>query len=437
LIPTASSSVRGDFRLLAKETIDATIFKPHPSVAANTRMAFTSFSDIGTLMQAAVPGGSLVANATYNPGQATSPVKMASVPVAVPGLNGVTAGTGTAPGDWDNGFSVVMDGPYINKADEGNILGIYSTPPSSPYFDASIWNVEGVNGAMFSPNRMIPSAGMLGSLPTGVVSGQPWQTLLFRPAQAAHKGMSAPRDHLLLDLFWMPVAEPYAISEPFSTAGKVNLNYQIQPFTYITRNTALRSVLASERVARVRRSDANVYKTRPATGSGLTSDARRAINLDETGGTLRQFRERFQNGGIFLSPTEICDVFLVPEGETWTSDSAALSEWYGDNFALVGDNTRERPYANLLGRLTTKSNTFTVHYTVQALKKVPGSQPGTWTEGKDKVLGTLRGSTMIERYLDPEDPALPDYPTDLSKIDSDPLDGHYRWRIIQNRTFAP
>jgi hypothetical protein len=217
--------VRGDFRLLAKETIDATIFKPHPSVAANTRMAFTSFSDIGTLMQAAVPGGSLVANATYNPGQATSPVKMASVPVAVPGLNGVTAGTGTAPGDWDNGFSVVMDGPYINKADEGNILGL--TTGNSPYFDASIWNVEGVNGAMFSPNRMIPSAGMLGSLPTGVVSGQPWQTLLFRPAQAAHKGMSAPRDHLLLDLFWMPVAEPYAISEPFSTAGKVNLNYQI------------------------------------------------------------------------------------------------------------------------------------------------------------------------------------------------------------------
>jgi hypothetical protein len=32
----------------------------------------------------------------------------------------------------------------------------------------------------------------------------------------------------------MPVVEPYAISEPLSVAGRVNLNYQIVPFTNIT-----------------------------------------------------------------------------------------------------------------------------------------------------------------------------------------------------------
>ncbi len=38
----------------------------------------------------------------------------------------------------------------------------------------------------------------------------------------------------MMDLFNMPTVEPYAISEPFSTAGKVNMNYQILPYTYIT-----------------------------------------------------------------------------------------------------------------------------------------------------------------------------------------------------------
>ena len=50
-----------------------------------------------------------------------------------------------------------------------------------------------------------------------------------------HPGGENPPDHLFLDLFWMQVVEPYAISEPFSTAGKVNLNYQMLPFRNIRR----------------------------------------------------------------------------------------------------------------------------------------------------------------------------------------------------------
>ncbi|NBV25571.1 MAG: hypothetical protein EBS05_27140, partial [Proteobacteria bacterium] len=93
-----------------------------------------------------------------------------------------------------------------------------------------------------------------GSLPTGVIRNQPWQTLLFRP-QAGHPGegtptsgppYTSPPDHLLMDLFWMPVIEPYAISEPFSTAGKVNLNYEMAPFSYIRRATALHAVFKSQ-----------------------------------------------------------------------------------------------------------------------------------------------------------------------------------------------
>ena len=40
------------------------------------------------------------------------------------------------------------------------------------------------------------------------------------------------RPTIWLDLFNMPVAESYPISEPLSTAGRVNMNYQIVPFTY-------------------------------------------------------------------------------------------------------------------------------------------------------------------------------------------------------------
>ena len=91
---------------------------------------------------------------------------------------------------------------------------------------------------------------MFASLPTGVKREIPWQTLLFRPPAWGHPddfdvsypGYEDPKDHYLLDLFWMPVVEPYAISEPFSTAGKINLNYQILPFTNIKRATGIHSL---------------------------------------------------------------------------------------------------------------------------------------------------------------------------------------------------
>ena len=194
----------------------------------------------------------------------------------------------------------------------------------------------------------MPSAGMFGSIPTGVFANppQPWQTLLFRPgpvvASNYHKGSQSPKDHLLLDLFWMPVAEPYAISEPFSTNGKANLNYQIQPFTYIKRPTALLSALDSEKVAKVSNTQANQYKTY-APAQRLTTPARLALNLDPTNGTLRQFEEKFGNRDIFHSASEICDIYLVPQGYSWTSDSTAQAGWYGDDFALVGDMSASVP----------------------------------------------------------------------------------------------
>ena len=293
--------VAGDYRLLANPLNSASRFVAHSRVASGNKLAFTMKWDGG-----AFPGGTQTAS-----GKLVKGASYSNTPSLPSGIDGVTAANdGVTLGDWDNGFSSVPDGPYINKADEGNAQGLGTN--SSPYFDAQFWNSTGIIPGLFSPNRMIPSAGMLGSLPTGSVSGRPWQTLLFRPGPTGHIGATSPRDHLFLDLFWMPVAEPYAISEPFSTDGKVNLNYQIQPFTYIKRNTALRSVLASEAVARVPKGEANRYKSKQTYGTGLPTNARLPISLDETHGALRQFEEKFAAGDVFRSGTEICDFSCRP-----------------------------------------------------------------------------------------------------------------------------
>ena len=82
-------------------------------------------------------------------------------------------------GDFDTGVGPAIDGPYANHGDDGEVRG----ERGAPYFsnlDAT-GPAPKTNGAMFSPNRVIPSAGVFGSLPSGVADNVPWQTLLFRP----------------------------------------------------------------------------------------------------------------------------------------------------------------------------------------------------------------------------------------------------------------
>ncbi|MFN6018746.1 MAG: Verru/Chthon cassette protein A, partial [Verrucomicrobiota bacterium] len=129
-----------------------------------------------------------------------------------------------------------------------------------------------------------------------------------------------------------------------------------------------------------------------------------------------------------VSSSQICDLHLVPQGETVSGMSTFWS-----TRAITGDNSRERPYTNLLGRLTTKSNSFTVHFRVQVLKKNPTTQANEWVEGRDNVSSEYRGSTLIERYIDPNNTSLPDFATNTSAN----IDDFYRFRVIQTRKFAP
>jgi len=346
-------------------------------------------------------------------------------------------------GDFDNPLPVLADGPYINKPDEGNLVSA-----GTPYYNPpNVYSIP-MTATFFTPARIMPGPGMFGSLPVKLWSGNTayaatnpgaWRTLLFR-TQAGHLGAAAPADHLLMDLFWMPVVEPYAISDPLSTAGKINMNYAMAPFSYIRRATGIVSALRSEQVIVVPLAKANAYKG-TGSSSAATPTYRQPIDENET---LKGFDARFaaaSGPNIFLSPSEICTLDLIPTGSTYPLSSTF---WSATN-SLTGDNSRERPYTTLQPRLTTKSNTFTVHYRVQVLKKVPGTSANQWVEGKDIVASEARGSTLIERYVDPNDPDIPDFATRTggnssrfpSLNDRMNIDNYYRFRIVQSRKFAP
>jgi len=372
-------------------------------------------------------------------------------------INGDSARpTNTAvTGDFDNGYGAAGDGPYIGFADEGNTR-IYESYAGAfiPYLDGS-GAAQLPSEGYFSPNRLVPSAGIMGSLPSGVISQKPWQTLLFRPAaltSASHPGLGfgnqAPSpinqvaDCLLLDLFNMPVVEPYAISEPLSTAGRVNMNYQILPFTYIKRSTALQAALHTEwltAIPNIQNSITLIGDSGRKTGgmsTGLNRNSRWRLNLSTNEGTLRGFEDRFAGNDIFRSAAEICSIPLVPTNSTW---SAVTGGSFWPNYSLTGDNSKERPYARIYPKLTTKSNTYTVHYRVEVLKKSPNStSQNTWADGTDKVISTYRGSTTIERYVNPRD-QIPDYARIATLPPTGPsaLPNFYKFRILGERQFNP
>lgn len=304
--------------------------------------------------------------------------------------------------DFDDSDPGGRVGPFINKPDEGNFsVGEFkdSAWPTavtwrSTYFRTGIATARFAAGSrsFFSPNRTISSPVMMGSLPSRVFFSNPngiepnaggngsWTNLLFRPhvqiggngtsgaSAATHPGQSTPPDHYLLDLFWMPVVEPYAISEPLSTAGKVNMNYQMVPFTHIRRATALHAVMKGEMMATLPKEDHTAAR---GMRTGFTNQGKGAPVFHSEGGnnkywhhyiaidrfndpngsadqpwystpagqrvqaTLRQFEERFNftdavsntgpsgiggtqvsfgsfRQGLFRSATQICEVHLLP-----------------------------------------------------------------------------------------------------------------------------
>ena len=408
--------------------------------------------------------------------------------------------------DWTSAPGNAFDGGYIERPDQdyqtfyeaatyGNGLGTpyFSRSGIGLYSASSNTNTSG-NGSvvsMFIPNRQVPSPIILGTLPSSMTTG--WQTLAFNPNPASlmdggtHTGVAtlatpgstaagasnppysgsvtAP-DHLLLDLFWMPVAEPYPISEEFSTAGKINLNYSMMPFPYIQRKSGLDAVLKSVWIYAIPDSGFTpqdykswFFMSSYASGSKAGQSAthtRYPINVDQT---LKAFDAKFQGGDIFRSASQLCDMFLYPNDPTtpnlplatWSSNNSGITTWWGAGGSgrLTSDNGRKAPYNAIYSRVTTQSNTYTVHWRVQALHKntANGSNPATWIDGFDRVVSELRGATLIERYLDPnagstatsssQGNGIPDYANPSVGPSASPITYYYKWRVENETYFQP
>jgi uncharacterized protein (TIGR02600 family) len=492
LVPVGNN-LQGDMRLVAaRRTVDETYFKPGPNGA---------YTDSGRendrthSLRAGWPGniagsafGFLVPSITN--------FRADAQPCLPDGINGVLNSLGQ-PGDWDNGPAFVTDGPYCNKPDEGTKRHLHGAGTRENYTEGTLWGHDfsapyigwfwnqqdamQSQSTFFSPNRQIPSPVMFGSLPTGVLRNKPWQTLLFRPAKSylpggtSHPGSAAggmPPDHLLLDLFWMPVVEPYAISEPFATSGKINLNQQIAPFTNIRRDTGLRAVLKSVKMTAMNPNQqdnrggvySQLYKLCGTPGAGGDAGGgqgvvvRRNIDLDNT---LKQITDRMDKNKPFISTSEICDIPLIPKDLPTDSNGVSIPAHVSAGFSpttslsqfdsllssfwsqhlLTGDNSLERPYTHIYPRLTTRSNTYTVHVRVQTLPQSTRNNTFILKAAQNQPTGEFRGSFVIERYLDANSAgfvdstgkAVPNPGADTTGLALGP----YRFRVVSSRQFTP
>jgi uncharacterized protein (TIGR02600 family) len=518
----------GDYRTLAaRYNVPSTWWLPHPFSSDSTLFQAHSFtsssastepgvklaqsgadntsttSATGTYSQYYSPSLQLIGGARFDVapnGASITQVhsRQADLP---PGVDYATAAN--AFGDFDTGLSNAREGPYINKPDEGNfyagneILNSQTRFFRSAYFYNTFRNADDWrSGIYMTPNRLISSPVMFGSLPTGVWGNPsglptgsnanqdfaPWQTLLFRPhtqitnqapnSQSSHPGMQDPSDHYLLDLFFMPVVEPYAISEPLSIAGRVNMNYQIMPFTNIRRATGMHAVMKGEFMTAIPNNQITSAKEYYPTPTGAStaawdqrywndaSDHRYWHRPIDVAATLRQFDLKFahQSGGqdtyqgLFRSASQICEMHLVPKTKSdgsGTYDATGVSSatnqaqindimnTFWSNNRPTGDNVRERPYSNLYARLTTRSNTFRVHVRAQVLKKARSTDPTVVDIAKDAVLSEYRGSTLLERYIDPNDTSvtIPDYAN--AGVNQTPLETFYRFHALETKRFNP
>ena len=362
----------------------------------------------------------------------------------------------TLTGDFDRGISKHIDGAFINRPDEGNTRFNFSDSDMQggggiPYYRGGN-GYEETGQTYFSPNRLISSAVMFGSLPTGQFSMQPWQTLLFRPGYGNHKGMQKPADHYLLDLFHMPIVEPYAISEPLSSNGRVNLNTRLAPYgyvpaagsgdpvtspAYIERTTALHGVFKGMyQMAVPQGTPEAAHSETPLTGLAANSITRWPINPHKT------IAEGIIKKNFFKTATEICDIDLIMDGRDLRGNPTATSttsnrQTFWEQHNMTGDNMRERAYSHIYPRLTTKSNTFTVHVRAQSVSKRARKNWDTFDETDDLITGEYRGSSTIERFIDPNDDDIKDFDA-VKEIDKEgsTLEPYYRYRIINTKQFT-
>jgi hypothetical protein len=114
----------------------------------------------------------------------------------------------------------------------------------------------------------------------------------------------------------------------------------------------------------------------------------------------------------------------VPEG--------ARLETMGSFWArhrLTGDNSKERPYANIYPHLTTRSLTYDVHIVYQEILKSEGSPPDVLMAGSDAIGPRVQLLVKLTGWIDPQDPDLPDYAGAPFYSPQKPLNAFIQWSL--------
>lgn len=395
---------------------------------------------------AARPGARLVENRSLLQ-SSSADYEQVRTNLAAYSLNGALMNN-NRPGDWVTSHpdGYMHDGALFSLPLDHYGRGSYPYMDTSALYASDTDNIQQF-AQLYSPNRQIYSPFQMGGLLTQVQSDRPWQTLLFTPMPAAitgtggnspadaglHPGAGNPPDHLWAEFFWMPVVDPFPISQTLTTLGKINVNQRLVPFPYIRRETGLRAAVKHINLAVL---PDTTYNTRHRQRHTMPEHFTTRVTNEQTHRPIDvdRFLNEVRNRGTFRTASEIAEIPMIQQGA-----GSNYREWWSQ-FPATGDNLRERPYAHLQAVLTSRSNTYRIHWRVQTLQ-VQSGQAG-WDENRDRVLAEYRGNTLVERFLDPQAPSgYVDYGQSADNsatfANLPPLDRFYRWRIISHTQFRP
>ena len=76
----------------------------------------------------------------------------------------------------------------------------------------------------------------------------------------------------------------------------------------------------------------------------------------------------------------------------------------------------------------------------QVIKKARSVDPDKFDAEKDSILSEYRGSSVLERFIDPNGTgtyALPDYAATANPLTISPLDLYYQFRVVEAKRFNP
>ncbi len=360
----------GDFRIVAgRHEVPETVFQPHEDYANANVMITSSLSNM--------------ANTRYDWGL-FDPRGTYSTAVTFPAgrepdisANIDAASTPQATGDYDDPMPDVFPGPFANKPNEGSTIRP-GAPKSIPYYSSITQTTangadiadQSDGGTFYSPNRIMTSPGMFGSLPPPASCPGSRGKLCSSAPQSGHPGENSPPDHLLAGSFLDASRRAYAISDRFSTDGKINLNYQIialylsHPFDRAARPLHKRKGHGHAEYRSLR------YKGWRAPAVPLRNE------IDAAHDAVAISSEVYA-GDVFKSASEICSVHVVPVGQT-----AASMPTYWQNNALTGDNVRELSFTP-----TCIPDNLQIQYVLRSifmanpLKKLPGSSTANLVRG--------------------------------------------------------